>query len=53
MSVQNMKKWQSSGELNWTEGVQKNLPKVGTGSPEGPLPVSSVCLFLESKLSEI
>ena len=53
MFVQNVKKWQNSGELNWLRGFQRPLPKGGTGSPGGPLPVSSVCLFLGSKVSEI
>ena len=41
-----MKKWQSSGELNWVQGFEEPLPKVGTGIHEGPLPVSSGYLFL-------
>ena len=53
MSVQNVKKWQSSGELNWPWSFPRPFPKVGSDSPEGPLPVSSVCLFLGSKFSEI
>ena len=53
MSVQNVKKWQSSGELNWPLCFQRPLPKVSTDSPEGLLPVFSVCLFLGSKFSEI
>ena len=53
MSVQNVKKWQSSGELNWPWGFPRPLPKVRTDSLEGPLPVSSVCLSLGSKFSEI
>ena len=53
MSVQNMKKWQSSGELNWPYGFQRPLPKVGTDSLEGPLPVFSVYLCLGSKVLEM
>ena len=53
MSVQNVKKWQSSGELNWPWGFPRPLPKVETDSPKGPLPISSVCLFLGSKLWEM
>ena len=53
MSVQNVKKWQSSGELNWPWGFQRTHPMVGTESPEGTLPVSGVCLFLGSKVQEI
>ena len=34
-------------------GFQGPLPKVGTDSPEDPLPVSNVYLFLGSKVSEM
>ena len=51
--MQNVKKWQNSGELNWLRGFQRPLPKGGTDSPGGPLPVSSVSLFLGLKFSEI
>ena len=53
MSVQNVKKWQSSGKLKWPWGLPWPLLKVGTNSPEGPLQVSSVCLFLGSKVWEM
>ena len=53
MSVQNVKKWQSSGELNWPWCFQRPLPKVSTDSPEGPLPVLSGYLLIVSKLSEM
>ena len=53
MSVQNVKKWQSSGELNWPWGFPKPFPKVGLHSPERPLQVSGVCLFLRSKVWEM
>ena len=53
MSVQIVKDVQSSGELNWPWGFPKPFPKVGSQSPEGPLQVSGVCLFLGSKFSEI
>ena len=32
-----VKKWQSSGELNWSNGFQGPLPKVGKDSLEDPL----------------
>ena len=50
MSVQNVKEVQSSGELNWPKVFQRPLLKVGSDSPEGPLPVSSGCLFLGIKI---
>ena len=53
MSVKNVKKWQSSGGLNWPWGFQRPLPKVRTDSLEGLFPVSSDCLYLGSKFSEI
>ena len=53
MSVQNVKKWQSSGELNWPWSFEGPLPKVGTDVHEGPLPVSGGYLFLVSKVSEM
>ena len=52
MSVQNVKKWQSSGELNWPWGFPRPIPKVGTDSPEGPLPISSVCFFGIKRLGD-
>ena len=52
MSVQNVKKWQSSSGLNWPWGFPRPLLKVRMDSLEGPLPVSSVCLFWGSKFSE-
>ena len=48
-----MKKLQSSGELSWTYGFQGPLAKVGTDSPEGPLPVSSGSLCFGAKVSEM
>ena len=50
MSVSNVKKWQSSGELIWALAFQGPLPKVGTDSPKGPLPSpgSSLCLITNS-----
>ena len=45
--------WQISGELNRPFDFIRILPKVGTDSPEGPLQVSSVCLFLGQKIWEI
>ena len=53
MSVQNMKKWQSSGGLNWPWGFQRPLPNVKTDSLEGPLSVSGGYLFLGSKVWEM
>ena len=53
MSVQNVKKGQSSGELNWPWGFPRPLLKVGTGSHEGPLSVSCGNLFLGSTMSEM
>ena len=53
MSVQNVKKWQNSGELNWPKGFHRPLPYVGINSPEVPLTVSSVYLFWGSKVSAI
>ena len=52
MSVQNVKKWQSSGELIGLR-ASWGLSKVETDSPEGPLPGFSGYLFLGSKVSEI
>ena len=46
MSVQNVKKWQSSGELNWPLDFIRPLPKVETDSPENLFPVSGGYLFL-------
>ena len=45
--------WKSSVELNGPEGFQRSLPRVWTDSLERPLPVSSVYLFLGSKVSEM
>ena len=53
MAMQNVNKWQSSGELNRPFSFQGPLPKVGTHSPEGPLPVSISYLFWGSKVSEM
>ena len=54
MSVQNVKKWQSSGELNWPWGFPRPFPYVGSDSPEvlSRFPVF-VCLFLGSKVLEM
>ena len=48
-----MKKWQSSGELNWVQDFEEPLPKVERGSHEGPLPISSGYLFLGLTVSEM
>ena len=53
LSVYNVKKFQSSGELSWTYGFQGPLAQVGTDSPEGPLPVSSGSLCFGAKVSEM
>ena len=45
MSVQNVKTWQSSGELILPGGLQGSFPKVRTDSPEGSLQVFGGYLF--------
>ena len=53
MSVSNVKKWQSSGELVWALAFQGPLPKVGTDSPKGPLPAPGSSLCLGPTVSEM
>ena len=45
MSIQNVKKLQSSGELNLPKGFQGPRPNLETDRSEGPLTISSVYLF--------
>ena len=49
----NVKKWQSSGELNWPYSLEGPLPKVETDSPECSLRICGGYLFWGSNVSEM